>query len=161
MDYIADETNPFESSMTGKYLTFLIGNETYGLEIKYVTEIICIPAFTEMPEMPQYVKGVINLRGKIIPLMDVRLRFGIDPKPYDERTCVIVSILNGLSVGLIVDSVNEVQKLSDEDISPLQRLDEYSSFIKSLGKPEGCIILLLDCEKLLVSDRVNRLSNIQ
>ena len=83
-----------EDTQKDKYLTFHLGNEDYGIEIRQVTEIVGIQKITVMPEMPAYIKGVINLRGKIIPVMDVRIRFHLEPRPYDERTCVIVVNIN-------------------------------------------------------------------
>lgn len=147
-----------EDAQKGRFLTFLVGNEAYGIEIKYVTEIIGIQSVTEMPEMPIYVKGIINLRGRIIPLIDVRLRFGKAPKEYDDRTCVVVVGINGFSYGLIVDSVTEVLTISDEEISPLP--DMHSSgdkFVKLIGKTPVGIILVVDCEKLLTSDDIGDL----
>ena len=108
-----------EDAQKGRFLDFLVGNESFGIEIRYVTEIIGIQSITEMPDMPNFVKGIINLRGRIIPLIDVRLRFGKEPKAYDDRTCVIVVGVDGFSYGLIVDSVSEVMTIPDEEIAPL------------------------------------------
>jgi len=105
-----------EDTQKGKFLTFYLDKECYGIEIKYVTEIIGIQAITEIPELPEYVKGIINLRGKIIPLMDVRLRFKKEPREYNDRTCVIVVDIKGVSLGLIVDSVAEVLTIPEQDI---------------------------------------------
>jgi len=147
-----------EDTQKGRYLTFLIGKETYGIEIKYVTEIIGIQAITEMPEMPDYLKGIINLRGKIIPVMDVRLRFGKQPRDYDDRTCVIVVDLNGIYIGLIVDSVSEVLTVPEQDIAELPGLSAGQSggYIKSIGKIETNVILLIDCEKLLSASELEQ-----
>ncbi len=120
-----------EDTQKGRFLTFLIGKETYGIEIIYVTEIIGIQAITEMPETPDYLKGIINLRGKIIPVMDVRLRFGKQPREYDDRTCVIVIDLSGISMGLIVDSVSEVLSIPAQDIAELPGM--------STGKGSGYV----------------------
>ncbi|MDP4095008.1 MAG: chemotaxis protein CheW, partial [Bacillota bacterium] len=86
-------TNAFdqeEDTQKDKYLTFVVGSETYGIEIRHVTEIIGIQPITEVPELPEYIRGIINLRGKIIPVMDVRMRFKKSFKEYNDRTCVIV-----------------------------------------------------------------------
>ena len=148
-----------EDAQKGRFLDFLVGNEIYGIEIRYVTEIIGIQSITEMPDMPDYVKGIINLRGRIIPLIDVRLRFGKEPKPYDDRTCVIVVGVDGFSYGLIVDSVSEVLTISDEDIAPLPGGTATSGnrFVKNIGKTAGGIVLIVDCERLLTSDEVGEL----
>ena len=103
-----------EDTQKGKYLIFSLGNEFYGIEIKYVTEIIGVQPITEIPELPDYIKGIINLRGKIIPVMDVRIRFKKSPMEYNDRTCVIVIDVKDTSVGLIVDSVSEVLSIEEE-----------------------------------------------
>jgi len=89
-----------EDTQKGKYLTFIIGKEVYGIEIKYVMEIIGMQQITEVPELPEYIKGIINLRGKIIPVLDVRLRFKKEPMEYNDRTCIIVVDIKDVSVGL-------------------------------------------------------------
>jgi purine-binding chemotaxis protein CheW len=150
-DFDESRTAVDENTLKGRYLTFRIENEIYGLEIRNVTEIIGIQAITEMPEMPDYIKGIINLRGKIIPVMDVRLRFSMKQREYDDRTCVAVVEVSGLSVGLIVDSVSEVLTLADESIVglPQSKLGLSNRYIKNIGKVGGDVVLLLDCEKLL------------
>lgn len=151
-----------EDTQKGKSLTFILGKETYGIEIIYVREIIGIQEITEMPEMPEYIKGIINLRGKIIPIIDVRLRFKKEPKKYDDRTCVIVVEFNNTSIGLVVDSVSEVLTIQDEDISDLPRINkEHSSgYVKNIGKVSNNVILLLDCEKLLTGREIENLNGI-
>jgi purine-binding chemotaxis protein CheW len=145
-----------EDSQKGRFLAFMVGNEAFGIEIKYVIEIIGIQSITEMPEMPSYVKGIINLRSKIIPLIDIRLRFGKEPRDYDDRTCVIVVAINGFSYGLIVDSVYEVLTIPDEEISPLPGINTATGnrFVKNIGKTANRIILIVDCEKLLTSEDI-------
>src|SRR3990172_5823963 len=97
-----------EDTQEGKYLTFTMGKEEYGIEIHNVTEIIGIQSITDLPDTPDFVKGVINLRGKVIPVLDVRLRFKMEEKAYNDRTCIIVVNIRNMSVGLIVDTVSEV-----------------------------------------------------
>ncbi len=150
-----------EDTMKGKYLTFSIGNEFYGIEIRYVTEIIGIQPITEIPELPDYIKGIINLRGKIIPVMDVRLRFKKPYRDYNDRTCIIVIDTMDVSVGLIVDSVAEVISIADQEIvNPPDLNKSNKSFIKGIGKVGTEVKLLLDCEKLLNDDIVEELTNI-
>lgn len=151
-----------EDTQKGKYLTFSLGKESYGIEIQYVTEIIGIQAITEIPELPSYVKGIINLRGKIIPVMDVRLRFKKEPREYNDRTCVIVIDIMELSIGLIVDSVAEVMNIPDQDIeAPPQMNRGYNNrYIKNIGKVGNEVKLLLDCEKLLTDDEINNISEV-
>lgn len=147
-----DFTN--EDTQKGRYLTFSIGKETYGIEIQFVTEIIRIQTITPIPELPEYVKGIINLRGKIIPVMDVRLRFKKEVIAYHDRTCIIIVDILDLSIGLIVDSVSEVLSIPEEELSDPPKLQEGSNkYIKKLGRSGNKIKLLLDCEKLL-TDKV-------
>ena len=97
-----------EDSQEGQFLTFTIAEQEYGIEIRHVTEIIGIQTITGLPDVPEFVKGVINLRGKVIPVIDVRLRFAMPERAYDERTCIVVVNINDASVGLVVDTVSEV-----------------------------------------------------
>ncbi len=159
-DIIENDVNMEEDTQKGRYLTFSLGDESYGIEIKYVTEIIGIQTITEIPELPEYIKGVINLRGKIIPVMDVRLRFRKEPKEYNDRTCIIVVDINDISIGLIVDSVSEVLTIPDEDIVEPPKMNKSFSnrYIKNIGKVGNDVKLLLDCEKLLTEDELEDLS---
>lgn len=145
-----------EDALRGKYLTFSIGeNDLYGMEIRYITEIIGIQPVTQMPEMPAYIKGITNLRGKVVPVMDARLRLGKTEKPYDERTCIIVVDTGALSIGLVVDSVDEVILIQDADISPPPNLGRGGQgYIKGIGKAGGKITLLMDAQRLLSSDEL-------
>lgn len=151
-----------EDTLKGRYLTFTIGNECYGIEIKYVTEIIGMQEITEIPELPEYVKGIINLRGKIIPLMDIRLRFKKEPREYNDRTCVIVVDIKDLSLGLIVDSVAEVLTIPEEDIvePPQMNKNVNNRYIKNIGKVGSDVKLLLDCERLLTEGELEELSSL-
>ncbi|WP_010252717.1 chemotaxis protein CheW [Acetivibrio cellulolyticus] len=140
-----------EDTQKGRFLTFVIGKEVYGIEIKYVTEIINIQKITEVPELPDYIKGIINLRGKIIPVLDVRVRFKKEPKEYNDRTCIIVVDIADISVGLIVDSVAEVTTITENDIVPPPDANTgfNNKYIKGIGKIGDEVKLLLDCSKLL------------
>ncbi|HEY8363510.1 MAG TPA: chemotaxis protein CheW [Tissierellaceae bacterium] len=139
-----------ENNFSEKYLTFQLDNETYGIELENVVEIIGMQPITKLPGLPDYVRGIINLRGKIIPVMDVRLRFNKNLVDYNERTCVIVININDLSTGLIVDNVSEVISIpKTEIVAPQGVVKENNRFIKGLGKVGDDVKLLLDCEKLL------------
>ena len=145
-----DSLDLIEDTQKGKFLTFNMGNEFYGIEIKYVTEIIGLQPITEIPEMPEYIKGIINLRGKIIPVMDVRLRFKKPYREYNDRTCIVVIEIRDVSIGLIVDSVSEVISIPDEEIvSPPSVAKEGNKYIKGIGKVGSDVKLLLDSDKLL------------
>lgn len=143
-----------EDTLKGKFLTFFVGREEYAIEIKYVTEIIGgIQTITEVPEVPDYIRGIINLRGKIIPVMDVNMRFKKEPKPYGDRTCITVIDIDELSVGLIVDDVAEVLSIPEENIDdpPDTKAGFNNRYIKGIGKVGNTIKLILDC-KVLLSD---------
>lgn len=145
LDYVEEDTQK------GKFLTFSIGKEDYGIEIKYVTEIIGIQDITEVPELPDYIKGIINLRGKIIPVMDVRIRFRKPFREYNDRTCVIVVDIHDISLGLIVDYVCEVLDIQDEHIVPPPdfKTGFNNRYVRGIGKVGTGVKLLLDCDKLL------------
>lgn len=139
-----------EDTQRGKYLTFGLGSEYFGIEIKFVTEIIGVQTITEVPELPEYIRGIINLRGKIIPVMDVRLRFKKPFREYNDRTCVIVVEMRDLSIGLIVDNVSEVTSIPDAEIVPPPEVSHGAHrYIKGIGKVGGDVKLILDCDKLL------------
>jgi len=159
-DLIERTTEMDEDTLKGRYLTFSLGDESYGIEVRYVTEIVGMQKITEIPELPDYVKGIINLRGKIIPVIDVRLRFRKEPKEYNDRTCVIVIDIRDLSIGLIVDTVSEVISIPDEDIvEPPEMNKGFSNrYIKNIGKVGNEVKLLLDCEKLLTEDELGSLN---
>lgn len=154
-----------EDTQKDKYLIFSIGKEHYGIDIKYVIEIIGIEPITEVPELPTYVKGVINLRGKIIPVMDVRLKFRKEEKKYDDRTCIIVVEIEGISIGLIIDRVLEVSNINEDNIAPPPKVnknkDTTNKYIKGIGKVENEIRLLIDCNKLIEEEEINELASFE
>jgi purine-binding chemotaxis protein CheW len=144
---------------SGKYLTFLLAEEEYGLPIKKVKEIIGIMDITHIPKTPEYVRGVINLRGKIIPVMDLRLKFGLESKEYNPRTCIIVIEIENQEIrrqiGIIVDTVSEVVNVQQGEIEPPPQYgvgaQEAEGFLLGLGKVKGKVILLLDTHKVFGS----------
>jgi purine-binding chemotaxis protein CheW len=147
-----------DDSLAGeeKYLTFTIGEEEFGLNIRNVTEIVGIQKITELPDVPEYIKGVINLRGKVIPVIDMRLRFALDEREYDERTCIIVVDVNGQSVGLIVDTVSEVLDISQDQIDPPPHMvdDDSNEFIEGIGRVESEVKILLNITKVVKMQEV-------
>lgn len=136
-----------------KYMTFKSGNEYFGLKIQYVNEIIQIQAITMVPETEEYIKGLINLRGKIVPVIDVRLRFGQETFEYNDRTCIIVIQVRDMMVGLIVEKIADVVEIRDSDILPpptISKADQGNrKYIYGIGKVGGSVKLLLDPDKLL------------
>jgi purine-binding chemotaxis protein CheW len=150
-----------EDTQKGKFLTFILGRESYGLEIKHVTEIIGIQPITEVPELPEYIRGIVNLRGKIIPVMDVRLRFKKSFMEYNDRTCIIVIDIKDVYIGLIVDSVSEVISIPETEIvAPPDISKMGNKYIKGIGKVDNEVKLLLDCNKLLNEEEMDNISNI-
>lgn len=137
----------------GKYMTFQSGNEYFGLEIQYVNEIIKFQSVTAIPETEDYIKGLINLRGKVIPVIDVRLRFKQPPLEYNDRTCIIVINVKSMMVGLIVEKIAEVVEIKDENILPppsIGRMDKgHNKYVYGIGKVGDSVKLLLDPDKLL------------
>ena len=142
-----------EDTQKDKYLTFWLADEIYGLDIGDVTEIIGIQKITQVPDMPHHIKGVINLRGQVIPVMDMRLRFNLQSKEYDQRTCIVVTEVAGQSMGLVVDRVNEVVDIPESQVEPpaAQTTGHANSYVKGLGKIGENIRILLDTEKILAA----------
>ena len=139
----------------GKYLTFRLARESYGLEILKVSELIKIMDITHVPQMPDFVKGVINLRGRVIPVIDLRLKFGLEEIPYTDETCIIVVSL-GTQIGIIVDTVEEVTDIDEHDIEPPPHMGHSvgTDFIRGMGKVEERVKILLDIEKVLTSEDI-------
>ncbi|MBN2509351.1 MAG: purine-binding chemotaxis protein CheW [Spirochaetales bacterium] len=143
------------SSEENKYLLFHTGAEIYGIGIMHVTDIIELQKITAVPDMPDYIKGVINLRGKVIPVMDLRLRFRMEPRLYDDRTCIIIINVDTMSIGLIVDTVSEVRDIPEKEIDPPPEFKSEHAverYISGLGKVEGEVKILLDVNKLLMHE---------
>ncbi len=139
-----------------KFLTFVLNNEVYGIEILKVREIIGLMDITNVPQTPDYMKGVINLRGKVIPVIDLRLKFSIPEEEHTQETCTIVVEVDKTSIGIIVDNVSEVMEIKGdkiEDTPPFgQGID--TSFIMGLGKAKEAIVILLDIAKVLSTEEL-------
>ncbi len=147
--------------LAGKYLTFTLGQEEYGVPVLKVREIIKVLDITPVPQMPPYMRGVINLRGKVVPVVDLRVRFGFAPRAYDERTCIIVVevAVAGLT-GIAVDAVSEVAGIAGSDIDPTPEFGEQvtTAFVLGLAKAKGTVKILLDLDRVLGGDAVGRAS---
>ncbi len=139
-------------SRAGKYLTFFLADEEYGLEILKVSEIIGMQPITRVPRMPECVRGVINLRGKVIPITDLRLKFGMSAED-SEDTCIIVVQMKGIQTGIVVDRVSEVVAIGDSDIedAPTFGAGVHTEFLLGIGKAGGRVKLLLDIDKVLAT----------
>ncbi len=145
----------------GKYVTFKSGNEYFGLKIQYVSEIIVYQEITKIPESEDYIKGLINLRGKIIPVIDVRLRFKQDPFEYTDRTCIIVVNVKNIVVGLIVEQIAEVVEIQEENIIPSPSVGKadksQNKYVYAIGKVGDQVKLLLDPDRLLNDEEITAL----
>jgi purine-binding chemotaxis protein CheW len=147
----------------GKYLTFSIADEEYGIGILKVKEIIGMMTITTIPHAPGFVKGVINLRGKVIPVMDLRLRFGMEEIGYNERTCIIVVEIAGESgivmIGIVVDSVSEVLNVKEEDIeeTPTFGTGLNTDYILGMAKIGKGVKILLNIDQILNAEEVEPL----
>ncbi len=150
----------------GKYLTFSLESEEYGISILQIKEIIGMMPITPVPRTPDFVKGVINLRGKVIPVIDLRLRFGMHETEHTERTCIIVVEIElqagQIVIGVVVDSVSEVLNIKGEDIeeTPTFGSNLDTEYILGMAKMEGGVKILLNIEKTLGEDQLNALSEI-
>ncbi len=144
----------------GKYLTFVLASEEYGISILRIKEIIGMMPVTSVPQTPDFVKGVINLRGKVIPVIDLRLKFGLEEVEYTERTCIIVVEIAGsvrtFRIGIVVDSVSEVLNVKAEDIedTPAFSTNLDTDYILGMAKMEGGIKILLDIGKVLSAEEM-------
>jgi purine-binding chemotaxis protein CheW len=140
----------------GKYLTFYLGSEEYGIEILKVHEIIGLMPITPVPRTPVFIKGVINLRGKVIPAVDLRLKFDMEPVDPTDETCIIVVQTQGIELGLIVDKVSEVLNVGASDIedTPSFGTNVNTDYILGIGKSTEKIRLLLDIDKVLATREI-------
>lgn len=146
-----DQMLEINDTLKNKYLTFYIGEQGFGIDIKYVLEIIGIQATTKVPKLPVYIEGIINLRGKVVPLINMRLRFEKEDRAYDNKTCIIVVEVEEVTVGLIVDSIDEVLDIPEDSIThhPHQALDGSGNYIEGIAQYGQQICMILDCYKIL------------
>lgn len=143
-----------EDTQKDRYLSFKIGNEEYAIEITHVIEIIGIQKITKVPNIKNYIKGIISLRGVIIPVVEVRTRFGFETIDYNERTCIIVIKYGNSDIGLIVDEVQEVVTIPENqiEISPLTSKGNQGIFIAGIGKVGNSVKMILNIERLLFDE---------
>jgi len=157
--FMVDDDEDIQSQ--NKYLLFNLGNEVFGLEIGSIIQIVEMQKITEVPDMPPYIRGVINQRGKVIPLMDLRVRFAMDERAYDDRNCVIIVSVHNSFIGLIVDTVAEVHDIDDRDIDPspvFKKSTLKEKYISGLGKIGDDVKILLDVEKIITQDDLEQAS---
>ena len=158
---VVDMARSDMSATAGKYLTFKLGTEAYGIGILKVQEIIGMMAVTHVPRIPEFIRGVINLRGKVIPVVDLRLKFGLEGHEDTERTCIIVVQVardeDRVTMGVIVDEVSEVLYIESSQIEPPPAFDStvHTDFLLGMGKVGDKVVMLLDVDKVLSREEVD------
>ena len=145
---------------TTQYLTFMLEDEVYALEIAKVREVLDFTKITKVPQTPDFMKGVINLRGKVIPVVDLRMKFGMEAIDYDERTCIIVLEIGSpgatVQIGIVVDTVSEVLNIKGDDIEETPHFGTAldTGYILGMAKSEDSVKILLDIDKILRADEM-------
>lgn len=143
-----------------RYLSFFVKEEQYGIEISHINEIIAIMKITKVPRTPDFVEGVINLRGSIIPIVDIRGKFGIEKKEHDMNTAIIINEVAGVNIGFIVDRVEDVLTFDEKDLSEPPKFGSHidTSFIRNVAEVDSDVILILDMEKIFEDDELTQIS---
>jgi len=158
---VMDQAVRTAANKEGKYLTFALAGEEYGIGILKVKEIIGLMTITTVPQTPTYVKGVINLRGKVIPVVDLRLKFGMEPMEYTDRTCIIVVEIRGAErtvlMGIVVDSVSEVLNIKGSEIEDTPNFGSKlnTAFILGMAKTNDSVKILLDIDRVFREEDLN------
>lgn len=150
-------------SSAQRYLTFFVDDEQYGINISKIKEILAPINITNIPKTPDFVKGVINLRGSIIPVVDLRLKFGMEEKEMDMNTAIIIYEVNKASIGFIVDQVEDVLSLDSEHISETPRFGSNidTSFIENVAEVDDDVIMLLNLEKIFEAEELLDISKLE
>lgn len=164
---VTENTSTANRALAGKYLTFVLGKESYGVAVLKIREIIRMQDITLVPQMPEYIKGVINLRGKIIPVVDLRIKFGLSKAETTERTCIVVVQVslpsrNSLAMGMVVDAVEEVINIGTGDIEETPdfgaKLD--TEYILGMAKIKSAVKTLLDIDKVVAAETIETLKQV-
>lgn len=139
--------------LVGRYLSFNIGESLYGIELQYIIEIVSLEQITVVPSLPRYILGIMNLRGKVVPVIDIRLKLNQEQRPFDEKTCIVITQINEMQVGLIVDSVAEVLSSAQaEQMVPPDMPASGDNYIHSIMHIDSKVVLCLDCERFFASE---------
>jgi purine-binding chemotaxis protein CheW len=156
------KNNDAEKTLTNQFVTFQLGTETYGISILKLNEIIAYQSCTTIPNVPSFIKGVLNLRGIVVPVIDLRERFGMELKDYDQFTVIMILDVSGRIMGLVVDAVSDVLTLNNEDIKPRPHFSTGISteFISGMGIKDKKFIILLDVDKMLSDDELNMVDGV-
>jgi len=150
-----------ENTQANQYLLFNLGEEVYGIATAAVIEIVETQRITNVPDLPPYVKGVINLRGRVIPVVDLRLRFNMEEREHDDRTCFIVVDVTGTSVGFIVDTVADVHRIAEKDVEPppnFRSAGGADRYISGLGKVADKVTILIDPAKITKEEELEAIA---
>ncbi|MEA2092148.1 MAG: chemotaxis protein CheW [Campylobacterota bacterium] len=155
-----EDENSEEVVHKSRYLSFFVEEEQYGIEISHINEIIAMMKITHVPRTPDFVEGVINLRGSIIPIVDIRGKFGIEKAEHDMNTAIIINEVVGVNIGFIVDRVEDVLILDDRDLSEPPKFGSHidTSFIRNVAEVDKNVILILDMEKIFEEDELTKIS---
>lgn len=150
-DMIQNTALAEEDDLAGRYLTFYIEDALYGVDLRHVIEIIGIQSIAMVPDVPYYIKGIINLRGRIVPVLDTRLRIGLPERAHDDHTCIVIIDIDDSMVGMIVDSVAEVSTFASEDLSSLPEFTNVNAkkYLSSISRSGDQLVLNLDCKQFL------------
>ncbi len=159
-------TKDLESGEAGnrhRYLSFFVEKEQYGIEISHINEIIAMMKITHVPRTPSFVEGVVNLRGSIIPIVDIRGKFGLQKKEHDMNTAIIINEVSGVNIGFIVDRVEDVLTFDDKDLSEPPKFGSHidTSFIQSVAEVGSDVILILDMEKIFEDDELTHMGSLE
>ncbi len=154
--------NDTEKKLTNQFVTFQLGAETYGISILKLNEIIAYQSCTTIPNVPNFIKGVLNLRGIVVPVIDLRERFSMELKEYDQFTVIMILDVSGRIMGLVVDAVSDVLTLNSEDIKPRPHFSTGISteFISGMGIKDKKFIILLNVDKLLSDNELNMVDGV-
>jgi purine-binding chemotaxis protein CheW len=156
------KTNNTEKKLTNQFVTFQLGTETYGISILKLNEIIAYQSCTTIPNVPSFIKGVLNLRGIVVPVIDLRERFNMELKDYDQFTVIMILDVSGRIIGLVVDAVSDVLTLNSDDIKPRPHFSTGISteFISGMGIKDKKFIILLNVDKLLSDNELNMVDGV-
>lgn len=152
-----------ESGNRHRYLSFFVKDEQYGIDISHINEIIAMMKITHVPRTPPFVEGVVNLRGSIIPIVDIRVKFGIEKKEHDMNTAIIINEVSGVNIGFIVDRVEDVLTFGENDLNEPPKFGSHidTSFIQSVAEVGSDVILILDMEKIFEDDELTQISSFE
>ncbi len=149
--------------LSRQFVTFTLAEETFGVDTDRIQEIIGYRSFTKIPEQPRYMPGVLNLRGSVVPVVDLRLKFNLEPRPYDRYTVILIIKISERTVGLVVDAVSDVISLKPEQMQPPPQVSKkpHYAFIQAVARMDDQFIIILDVEKVLSEDEREHLKGFE